>query len=108
MDNACKWADSLVTLTITSGGQGYRLMIDDDGPGIPVQHREEVLGRGNRLDEQVTGHGLGLGIVKDIVEAWGGQIQLLDSPLGGLLVRIDLPERQSPQLPGDDKPSPLS
>jgi signal transduction histidine kinase len=95
-DNACKWADSHVCLTITQDTQGYCLLIDDDGPGIPESRRDEVLGRGNRLDEQVTGHGLGLGIVKDIVEAWGGRIQLSDSALGGLQVRIDLPERSGP------------
>lgn len=93
MDNACKWADSRIRLSITQEPGGYCLLIDDDGPGIAENQREEVLGRGNRLDEQVTGHGLGLGIVKDIVESWGGRIQLLDSRLGGLQVRIDLPER---------------
>ncbi|WP_447649603.1 sensor histidine kinase [Pseudomonas abietaniphila] len=93
LDNACKWADSSVSLGISLEPTGYCLLIDDDGPGIPEDQREEVLGRGNRLDEQVNGHGLGLGIVKDIVESWGGRIQLLDSALGGLQVRIDLPER---------------
>lgn len=96
LDNACKWADSTVSLRITQDAGGYCLLIEDDGPGIPEVQRAEVLGRGNRLDEQITGHGLGLGIVKDIVESWGGRIQLLDSPLGGLQVRIDLPERQGP------------
>ena len=93
LDNACKWADSSVSLGISLESTGYCLLVDDDGPGIPEDQREEVLGRGNRLDEQVNGHGLGLGIVKDIVESWGGRIQLLDSALGGLQVRIDLPER---------------
>ncbi|WP_256604728.1 ATP-binding protein, partial [Pseudomonas sp. RIT409] len=95
LDNACKWADSTVRLSITETPEGYRLLIDDDGPGIPPVQREDVVGRGHRLDEQVTGHGLGLGIVKDIVESWGGHIHLLDSPLGGLQVRIELPDRQS-------------
>ncbi len=67
--------------------------IEDDGPGIPEQRRDEVFSRGARLDEQTTGHGLGLGIVRDIVEAWGAQMRLLSSPLGGLLVMIDLPRR---------------
>jgi signal transduction histidine kinase len=93
LDNACKWADSRVSLGISLESTGYCLLIDDDGPGIPDDQREEVLGRGNRLDEQVNGHGLGLGIVKDIVESWGGRIRLLDSAMGGLQVRIDLPER---------------
>jgi signal transduction histidine kinase len=52
-----------------------------------------VLERGSRLDEQVDGHGLGLGIVRDIVDAWGGSLALLQSPLGGLRVSIDLPRK---------------
>ncbi|AHG41648.1 hypothetical protein N018_16145 [Pseudomonas syringae CC1557] len=96
MDNACKWADSEVRLGILREAQGYCLLVDDDGPGIPESRRAEVFSRGARLDEQITGHGLGLGIVRDIVEAWGGQLQLLESPTGGLRVRIDLPERTAP------------
>ncbi len=93
LDNACKWADAEVSLTISAAGRGYQLWIDDDGPGIPESSRQAVLNRGSRLDEQVDGHGLGLGIVRDIVEAWGGQMTLQDSPLGGLRVSIQLPVR---------------
>lgn len=93
LDNACKWADSQVRLSIRSTPQGYRLWVDDDGPGIPDQSRQQVLERGSRLDEQVAGHGLGLGIVRDIVEAWQGQIELQESPLGGLRVDIRLPRK---------------
>lgn len=96
LDNACKWADSTVSLDIRHEGQRYLLLINDDGPGIPQVRREEVLGRGNRLDEQVDGHGLGLGIVKDIVESWGGALQLLESPSAGLQIRIELPDRNTP------------
>ncbi len=93
LDNACKWADSEVRLTVTGHANGYVLEVDDDGPGIPLAQREEVLNRGSRLDEQVSGHGLGLGIVRDIVDAWGGTLALLASPQGGLRVRIGLPRR---------------
>ncbi|QHF02920.1 MULTISPECIES: ATP-binding protein [Pseudomonas syringae group] len=96
LDNACKWADSEVHLSILRQQNGFCLLVDDDGPGIPELQRVEVFSRGARLDEQITGHGLGLGIVRDIVEAWGGRLQLLDSPLQGLRVRIDLPERIAP------------
>jgi signal transduction histidine kinase len=65
--------------------------VDDDGPGIPEGKRRLVLERGSRLDEQVNGHGLGLGIVRDIVDAWGGAISLQESPQGGLRVSIELP-----------------
>ncbi|MGE7993642.1 sensor histidine kinase, partial [Pseudomonas sp. NPDC089554] len=93
LDNACKWADSEVRLGMASSAGGYRLWVDDDGPGIPQDARQQVLERGSRLDEQVDGHGLGLGIVRDIVEAWEGSIALLDSPLGGLRVSIELPRK---------------
>lgn len=93
LDNACKWAAQRVQLTIEEGAEGYRLCVDDDGPGIDVERREAVLGRGTRLDEQMAGHGLGLGIVRDIIEAWNGHIELQDSPLGGLRVMVRLPRR---------------
>ena len=94
LDNACKWADAEVRLSLVKEGEGYRLWVDDDGPGIAPERREAVLGRGTRLDEQVAGHGLGLGIVRDMVEAWGGSLSLEDSPLGGLRVAISLPGRR--------------
>lgn len=93
LDNACKWADSEVRLSIEDHPERYRLLIDDDGPGIPVSERQQVLERGTRLDEQIEGHGLGLGIVRDIVEAWSGQMTLQESPLGGLRVCIELPRK---------------
>ncbi|MQG96512.1 sensor histidine kinase [Pseudomonas sp. MN1F] len=93
LDNACKWADSEVRLGIAPTAEGYRLWVDDDGPGIPENRRLQVLERGSRLDEQVDGHGLGLGIVRDIVEAWGGRLALLESALGGLRVSIELPRK---------------
>lgn len=95
LDNACKWADSTVLLTI-KGEQGYyQLIIDDDGPGIAEEQYVTILSRGVRLDEQVTGHGLGLGIVKDIIDSWQGEIALSKSDLGGLKVTIKLPMHQS-------------
>ncbi|MHA6493019.1 sensor histidine kinase [Pseudomonas borbori] len=93
LDNACKWASGQVRLDIERREKAYVLKIEDDGPGIDAELRSEVMSRGSRLDEQVAGHGLGLGIVRDIVDAWGGQLALLDSELGGLCVRIELPAR---------------
>nr|WP_218626554.1 sensor histidine kinase [Pseudomonas sp. dw_358] len=90
LDNACKWADSDVSLSIIEQPQGWRLDIDDDGPGIAPARRIEVLARGARLDEQVAGHGLGLAIVRDIVDSWHGQLSLQESPLGGLRVQVHL------------------
>ena len=52
-----------------------------------------MLDRGRRMDEQIDGHGLGLGIANDIVRHCGGSLSLGDSPLGGLRVAITLPLR---------------
>ena len=94
LDNACKWADSRVELSICQTIDGFEIEVQDDGPGIPEAERAQVFSRGTRLDEQASGHGLGLGIVRDIVDAWGGALQLETGELGGLLVRIKLPARK--------------
>jgi signal transduction histidine kinase len=91
LDNACKWAHSRVQLRVERTAENYLLEVEDDGPGIAAERRAEVLKRGSRLDEQVAGHGLGLGIARDIVAAWGGRLELQGSALGGLCVRIELP-----------------
>lgn len=93
LDNACKWADAEVRLSVIERTDGFALCVEDDGPGIPEQQRAEVFSRGTRLDEQTDGHGLGLGIVRDIVETWGGLLVLGESEWGGLKVVIELPRR---------------
>jgi two-component system osmolarity sensor histidine kinase EnvZ len=71
------------------------VMVDDDGPGIPPGAREEVFKPFVRLDEARNqdegGSGLGLAIARDIARAHGGDIQLGDSPLGGLRATVRLP-----------------
>ncbi|USW93039.1 sensor histidine kinase [Pseudomonas proteolytica] len=94
LDNACKWADAEVRVSIDEAPHCFELRVEDDGPGIPEAQRSQVFSRGTRLDEQTDGHGLGLGIVRDIVEVWGGTLQLHESELGGLKVLIELPRRQ--------------
>ncbi|MFF7710107.1 ATP-binding protein [Pseudomonas sp. NPDC007930] len=91
LDNACKWADAQVLLRIEATAQGYRIAVEDDGPGIDETRRDEVLGRGQRLDESVDGHGLGLGIVRDIASAWGAELSLAGSDWGGLRVEVNIP-----------------
>ncbi|MGW8465828.1 sensor histidine kinase [Pseudomonas sp. CLCA07] len=93
LDNACKWADAEVRLSVVETAGGFELSVEDDGPGIPEDQRAQVFSRGTRLDEQTDGHGLGLGIVRDIVDTWGGVLRLEESEWGGLKVVIELPKR---------------
>lgn len=91
LDNACKWARAEVSLRIERDGQTLLLCVEDDGPGVAEDLRSSLLARGSRLDEQVAGHGLGLAIVRDTLDAWGGTLQLGESALGGLRVDVRLP-----------------
>ena len=98
LDNACKWCSSRVRL---SGGgdaaadlrERLRLIVEDDGPGISAADRARVLERGVRADEKVPGHGLGLAMVQDTVELYGGQLLIDASPLGGARFTLRLPGR---------------
>jgi len=91
LDNAGKWARRRVRLEVARRAEGYFIRIEDDGPGVPEGEREAILSRGARLDEGVAGHGLGLGIARDIVDSCGGTLALESSALGGLAVVIHLP-----------------
>ena len=92
MENACKWGRGRITVgAAASGPDRLVLEIDDNGPGLGPAQRREALARGGRLDETAPGSGLGLSIVSDLVRAYGGGLDLSDSPMGGLRVRLDLP-----------------
>ncbi len=71
------------------------IIIDDDGPGIPAERREDVFRPFYRLDESrnpsTGGTGLGLTIARDVVRGHGGELTLEDSPTGGLRARVRLP-----------------
>ncbi len=91
LDNAAKWAERRIRLEVRAG-EGFRLELEDDGPGIDQSRRKALLARGTRLDENRPGHGLGLAIVGEIVSLYGGSLRLDRSErLGGLRVSIELP-----------------
>ncbi len=94
LENACKWAREKVHCALRPEGKGLLLSVEDDGPGMSEADMAQAFERGTRLDEQVPGHGLGLAIVHDLVESYGGEIRLDRSPgLGGLRVQVTLPVR---------------
>lgn len=65
------------------------LWVEDDGPGVPAHQRERILQRGERLDRQHPGQGIGLAVVKDIIDSFEACLTLEDSPLGGAAFRIE-------------------
>jgi two-component system sensor histidine kinase PhoQ len=67
------------------------LCVEDDGPGIDEAQWSRLLQRGARGDERVEGHGLGLAIVTELVEAYGGTVGIGRSELGGAEIRVNLP-----------------
>jgi signal transduction histidine kinase len=93
LDNAFKWGRRAVRAAGAPGEEPGRLVItvDDDGSGLPAERRSEVVARGIRLDEATPGAGLGLSIVDDLARAYGGRLELGESPMGGLRVSINLP-----------------
>ncbi|SDS07288.1 Signal transduction histidine kinase [Halopseudomonas sabulinigri] len=93
LDNACKFSQARVEVRWRLDAEGLLLQVADDGPGIAPEARAGVLERGTRLDQQVPGHGLGLGIVLDLVQAYAGKLTLSEAELGGLLVEVRLPLR---------------
>jgi signal transduction histidine kinase len=91
LDNACKWARERVALSAAPAGEFVEVRVEDDGPGLPEELRNAVLGRGVRLDESAPGAGLGLSIVHDLVEQYGGSIAIEESRMGGAAIRVRLP-----------------
>lgn len=95
LDNACKWARSRVQVDAGEHNGQVVLRIDDDGPGLADDERENVMRRGIRLDESVPGSGLGLAIVRDIAALYGGNVTLERAKLGGLRAVLTLPAAPS-------------
>lgn len=97
LDNAGKWARSRVRLSASIRPSGHAnrsdliVAIDDDGPGLAPSLRAQATERGRRLDETKPGSGLGLSIVADLAAAYGGALELADSPIGGLRALLRLP-----------------
>jgi signal transduction histidine kinase len=93
LDNAAKWARSQVRVGVAGEGGQLRIVVEDDGPGIPAERRAEAIQRGVRLDTSRPGSGLGLQIVDELCHVYGGRLELGSAALGGLSATVDLPAR---------------
>jgi two-component system, OmpR family, osmolarity sensor histidine kinase EnvZ len=94
VSNAARYGDD-IQITAVHDERYLTVHVDDDGPGIPEQNREDVFRPFLRLDEarnqDHAGSGLGLAIARDIARSHGGDVTLDVSPLGGLRASIRLP-----------------
>jgi len=94
VSNAARFAAAIAI----TGHRDHRYMtitVDDDGPGIPPNRREDVFKPFLRLDDarnqDEAGSGLGLAIARDIARSHGGDVMLGDSPMGGLRALVRIP-----------------
>ncbi|MCQ9425067.1 ATP-binding protein [Pseudomonas sp. LJDD11] len=88
LENAYRLCLGEVRISFMALESGDELCVEDDGPGVPASQRARILQRGERLDRQNPGQGIGLAVVKDIIESYSAQLTLDESPLGGALFRI--------------------
>lgn len=91
IENAFKYTRSKVQISVTSHDGKVLAIIADDGHGIPLARRAEVLNRGKRLDEIEPGQGIGLAVVADLINLYQGQLSIGESDLGGALLEVSLP-----------------
>jgi signal transduction histidine kinase len=95
VDNAALHAASVVQISLSSDHGTARVVVEDDGPGIPPKDRERVFERFTRLDDGRARHdggsGLGLAVVRSVVTFHHGHVRVEDGPLGGARFVAELP-----------------
>ncbi|OYW42729.1 MAG: two-component sensor histidine kinase [Rhodobacterales bacterium 12-64-8] len=89
VQNAIDHGGTMVVVRV----RGAAFEVEDDGPGIPPEERERVFEPFHRLRPRATGSGLGLNLVREVIDQHGGQVEILDAPGGGAIVRVDLRSR---------------
>jgi two-component system sensor histidine kinase PhoQ len=88
LDNAFKWSKRTVRVNAEQQDNRLSIRIEDDGPGMKPGQVELLLKRGTRADESMPGHGIGLSIVQNIVQAYRGTLKIEQSELGGVAVSV--------------------
>ncbi len=83
LDNACKAAKGKVLLSVTHNAQSLIMQVEDDGNGIDEALQAQIFERGIRADSYQMGHGIGLAIVRDLVDSYHGQLSMGQSDLLG-------------------------
>lgn len=93
VDNAFKWCDRLVVISARQQQNHVLIQVKDDGPGIQENEITRILERGVRVDQSIPGHGIGLAIVRDIIQVYGGNLFIEKNHPVGACVTISLNNR---------------
>ena len=91
LDNAFKYGGSVISITTRLSAEPIpklNIIVNDNGPGIPAEHQEFVLQRGARVDTLAKGQGIGLAVVADIMNSYGGQVSIASNETGGARVEL--------------------
>lgn len=91
LDNAFKYAEKHIHISAYQHEDEMIVQIEDDGPGLAEENAKRIFSRGERLDDQGLGQGIGLAVVYEIVKSYQGQILVQRSPLGGALFNLRFP-----------------
>lgn len=91
IDNACKYGKKQVKISCKRIATKLEIQIEDDGPGVAADVRQAILTRGARADTVTPGQGIGLAVAVDILTSYGGNIDIVQSPLGGASFKLQIP-----------------
>ena len=98
--NAVRHATALVRISVLPHPRAARIWVDDDGPGVPAEHRDLVFHRFHRVSSDRSrddgGAGLGLALVAETVRRYGGTVAVTDSPEGGARFEVRWPAQPPP------------
>ncbi len=95
LDNSCKYGGERVRISAQKIGNNLQVMIEDDGPGVSQELKTRILTRGTRADTVTPGQGIGLAVVVDILSSYGGNIDIVESNLGGAGFKLIFPHTTS-------------
>lgn len=100
VDNAVRYAAGVVRVTVLPRARMVRIWVDDDGPGVAAEHRDLVFRRFHRVhsdrSRDLGGTGLGLALVAETVQRYGGSVRVDESPEGGARVEVRWPQADRP------------
>lgn len=93
VDNAYKWCERKIILSARQDQGRIIIQVNDDGPGIQANEIARILERGARADQSIPGHGIGLAIVRDIIQVYGGDLLIEKGKASGACISIHLPNK---------------